>query len=82
MAVVLGGGFDDAMFAEIKEACDAAPGGKGVAWLRTDITGKVEMPDRNDAEAYGKAMGMRLKGGLEKLGVGEEEGVKGGVHFF
>ncbi|EUC42881.1 hypothetical protein COCMIDRAFT_102304 [Bipolaris oryzae ATCC 44560] len=82
VAVVLGGGFDDAMFAEIKEACDTAQGGKEVAWLRTDITGKVEMPDMNDREAYGKAMGARLKRGLEGLGVGREEGVKGGVHFF
>ena len=85
VAVVLGGGFDDAMFAEIKEACDAAQGEKEVAWLRTDITGKVEMPDMNDTEAYGKAMGARLKRGLKELGAGREEGVKevkGGVHFF
>ena len=82
---MLGGGFDDAMFAEIKEACDAAQGEKEVAWLRTDITGKVEMPDMNDTEAYGKAMGAGLKRGLEEVGAGREGGVKevkGGVHFF
>jgi hypothetical protein len=69
------------MFTEIHDACVAAEGERKVLWLRTDTSRQQEMPDVSDPEAYGTAMGQRLKSKLDELKVGKEDGVKEGVHF-
>ncbi|KAH7087629.1 hypothetical protein FB567DRAFT_525383 [Paraphoma chrysanthemicola] len=81
VAIAVGGGFDDRMFAEIKDACKDVD--KGVVWLRADVTKIKEMPPLNDLEAYGEETARRVKRKLGELGIGEEgaEG-KEGVYFF
>jgi hypothetical protein len=66
------------MFAEIKGSC----GEEKMVWVRADTTKTAEMPDFNDQEAYGKAMGVRLKKCLDELKVGKEGGTTEGVWFF
>jgi hypothetical protein len=77
-AVALGGGFNDEMFAQIKEACSE----QKILWLRTDVTWTGEMPDINDREAYGMATAKRLKKCLDELKVGKEGGKTEGIYWF
>lgn len=67
MAIAVGGGFDDRMFAEIKDACKDMD--KGVVWLRADVTKIKEMPPLNDLEAYGEETARRVKRKLGELGL-------------
>jgi hypothetical protein len=76
--VAIGGGFNDEMFTEMKEAC----GEESVMWARTDITRGADMPDISDKEAYGTATGERVKKCLDELRVGKEGGKTEGVYYF
>ena len=78
VAVAVGSGFNDEMFAQMKEAC----GEESVVWARTDMTRAAEMPDIADKEAYGMATGERLKKCLDELRVGKEGGKTDGVYHF
>jgi hypothetical protein len=78
VAIGVGGGFDDEMFAQMKDACQ----GESVVWLRTDITRGAEMPGFDNKEAYGKAVGARVKKCLDEFCVGKEGGKTDGVYFF
>ncbi|KAH7074679.1 hypothetical protein BKA63DRAFT_319150 [Paraphoma chrysanthemicola] len=81
VAVAVGGGFNDEMFAEIKNACKDVD--KGVVWLRADVAKIKEMPPLSELEAYGEETARRVKKKLEELGVGGGDGEgKEGVYFF
>jgi hypothetical protein len=78
VAVAVGGGFNDEMFAQMKDACE----GERAVWVRLDMTRAAEMPDFNDKEAYGKVTGARVKKCLDELRVGKEGGKTDGVYYF
>jgi hypothetical protein len=71
-AVAVGGGFDDAAFAEIRGACKDVE--KGVAWVRADTSKWSSMPSLSDHEGFGAAMAARVKKTLMEMGVGRGEG--------
>ena len=77
IAVIMGGGYDDAVF---KEMYDAAKGeGEQVAWLRADLT--VQTPPLGPE--YGKHMVGRVRACLAKLeGEGKLGGGEGGVVMY
>ena len=74
IAVVAGGGYDDAAISQMREAC---AGVLSVPWLRPDIT----KPAPPLGPEYGKAMVARVKACLKEL---ESEGKLAGdaVYFF
>lgn len=82
LAVAAGGGFNDEMFAEMKDACKSME--DGIVWLRADVSKVGTMPSLSDPDAYGLETAVRIKRKLKELGVdGEKGGEKnGGVHFF
>lgn len=75
-AVVLGGGYDDTMFNEIKSACK---GTRNVPWLRPDLSGGP--PSLPLPPTYPQEIASRVKLTLKKLA---EEGKMGqdGVHLY
>lgn len=79
VAVALGGGYDDATFARIQDACKDV---RAVPWFRPDMSRMGEMPALDDVEAYGKATAARFKKTLQELKVGEEGGKADGVHLY
>lgn len=79
VAIALGGGFSDEMFAQIREGCrDAA----STLWLRVDASQVTGPPKPEEVEMYGKKTAERLKKRLGELRVGQEEGTKEGVFWF
>lgn len=78
-AVVVGGGFDDSMFAQMKEACKNV---EEVPWARADVTKAKEMPDYSDVDAFGRAVAGRIKTALDGLCESGEGVEKGGVVMY
>jgi hypothetical protein len=72
-AVITGGGYDEAMVAEMREACR---GEKGVPWLRPDMNA---LPPRGPG--YGAAMAQKVKACLDRLAK-EEKMNDDGVYFY
>ncbi|KAF2114854.1 hypothetical protein BDV96DRAFT_600024 [Lophiotrema nucula] len=70
VAVVTGGGYDDATFSNMKDACKAFP---NVPWLRPDMSKMKDMPPGTDPKAYAKASAARVKEMLDELGVGRKK---------
>lgn len=79
LAVALGGGFDDDMFNQIKDACKDGP---EAVWLRVDTSSMKGPPAPGEAESYGAGIAERLKKYLARLEVGKEGGTTEGVYFF
>ncbi|KAF1915377.1 hypothetical protein BDU57DRAFT_518318 [Ampelomyces quisqualis] len=80
-AIVLGGGIDDDMFHDMKNACNHVD--NSIFWVRADIS-VDNMPDLSDTEAFGAETVKRVKRKLNELEVSTEgAAVKSeGVHFF
>jgi hypothetical protein len=72
--VVVGGGFDDEMFKQMRNACREVT---DVPWGRANLMKGGEMPDYNDVEAFGKVVARRIKASLLELGVGRKTRVEG-----
>jgi hypothetical protein len=83
-AIAVGGGFDDAAFAEIRGACKDVE--KGVVWVRADTRKWSSMPSLSDHEGFGAAMAARVKKSLMELGIGKSDGEEAkrmdGVYLF
>lgn len=74
VAVVTGGGYDDAAVSEMREACKGA---STVPWLRPDLS----KPTPPLGPEYGKHMVERVKTCLRKLAE-EEKMQSDGIHFY
>jgi hypothetical protein len=74
-AVVVGGGFDDQMFKQMKDACKET---MDVPWGKADVSMSGGMPNYNNVDAFGKAVARRVKTRLLELDTGGKNGVEGG----
>ncbi len=74
VAVIMGGGYDDAAIAEMRKACQGAG---NVPWLRPDLT-KAAPPL---GPGYGEALVERVKALLKELAEKDEMG-RDGVYFY
>ena len=79
LAIAIGGGFNDEMFNQIKDACKDVP---SAVWARTDISKMGKPPGAGEEESYGAIVAERVKSCLGQLRVGKEEGTSEGVYFF
>ncbi|KAH8724803.1 hypothetical protein GQ44DRAFT_708286 [Phaeosphaeriaceae sp. PMI808] len=80
LAVTVGGGYDDAMFQEMRDACKDVE--QGIFWLRVDVANIAGMPNLGDADAYGAEVANRIKKKLNELCVGQEGAKEPGLYFF
>lgn len=77
VAIVVGGGFDDDAFNQMKEACKDV---KGTVWVRAE---KVEgAPPLSDAKGFGEMVAGRVKEKLGELKVGQDGGTTEGIFWF
>ncbi|KAF2866637.1 hypothetical protein BDV95DRAFT_205159 [Massariosphaeria phaeospora] len=81
VAVVVGGGFDDADFKLMRDACDGE-GVKTVPWLRHDRSTLTGPPSKEEMAAFAKNSAERVKKLMVDLKVGMEGGTSDGVHLF
>ncbi|CAO2649429.1 Nn.00g068140.m01.CDS01 [Neocucurbitaria sp. VM-36] len=79
VAVAVGGGFNDEMFDQMK---DAAKEVQSAVWVRADLSKVAAMPALSDVEAFGAATAVRVKKSLDELSVGKEGGKTEGVFYF
>ncbi|KAJ5726766.1 uncharacterized protein N7483_008123 [Penicillium malachiteum] len=76
-AVVAGGGYNDADFARLREACE---GKSRIPWLRHDISNEILLtqPKQNVGIEYGEQLSKQIVevlGSLKKKNKMEEDGV-------